>query len=72
LDQCKIGSRLLFAGNIVNQPYFKGIEYRISGELINTNKTMNKTFWLGVQPTVGPEQYEFIAQKLEAFFGIDF
>ena len=72
LDQFKIGSRLLFAGNLINQPYFQGIEYRTSGELTNTNRTMNQTLWLGVQPTVEPEQYEFIAQKLEEFFGVNF
>jgi CDP-4-dehydro-6-deoxyglucose reductase, E1 len=72
LDQFKIGSRLLFAGNLINQPYFQGIEYRISGELICTDRTMNQTFWLGVQPTVDHEQYNFIADKLEEFFGINF
>jgi CDP-6-deoxy-D-xylo-4-hexulose-3-dehydrase len=70
LDQFKIGSRLLFAGNIVNQPYFKNIKYRISGELTNTNRTMTQTLWLGVQPTIEHAQYEFIAQKLEEFFGV--
>lgn len=72
LDQFKIGSRLLFAGNLINQPYFNGIEYRVSGELTNTDRTMNQTLWLGVQPTVEPEQYEFIAEKLEEFFGLNF
>jgi len=72
LDQFKIGSRLLFAGNITNQPYFKGIEYRISGELKNTDIVMNNTFWLGVQPTLGEEHYNFVAGKLEEFFGIGF
>ena len=70
LDQFKIGSRLLFAGNLVNQPYFKDIEHRISGELTNTNRTMSQTLWLGVQPTIEHMQYEFIAQKLEEFFGV--
>ena len=72
LDQFKIGTRLLFAGNLINQPYFEGVTYRISGDLTNTDRTMNQTFWLGVQPTVSPEQYEFIAQKLEEFFGVGF
>lgn len=72
LDQFNIGSRLLFAGNLMNQPYFKDIEYRISGTLKNTDRTMNDTFWLGVQPTVNKEQYDFIASKLEEFFGIGF
>ena len=72
LDQFKIGSRLLFAGNLINQPYFKDIEYRISGVLTNTDRTMNDTFWLGVQPTVNKEHYDYIASKLEEFFGIGF
>lgn len=72
LDQYKIGSRLLFAGNIINQPYFKDIEYRVSGELINTDRTMRQTFWLGVQPTLDEEHYNFIAERLEEFFGINF
>ncbi len=52
LDQNKIGTRLLFAGNLVNQPYFENINYRISGNIDNTNITMNNTFWIGVQPAL--------------------
>lgn len=72
LDQFKIGTRLLFAGNLINQPYFEGVEYRVSGQLTNTDRTMRQTLWLGVQPTVEPEQYDFIAEKLEEFFGLGF
>jgi CDP-6-deoxy-D-xylo-4-hexulose-3-dehydrase len=72
LDQFKIGSRLLFAGNLTNQPYFKNLEYRISGDLTNTDRTMKQTFWLGVQPTLNEQHYNFIAQKLEEFFGVSF
>ena len=72
LDQYKIGTRLLFAGNLTNQPYFKDIEYRIAGSLENTDRTMNQTFWLGVQPTLSEEHYDFVAGKLEEFFGVNF
>ncbi|MGH1429890.1 MAG: lipopolysaccharide biosynthesis protein RfbH [Neptuniibacter sp.] len=72
LDQYKIGTRLLFAGNLTRQPYFKDVEYRVAGELINTDRTMNQTFWLGVQPSLGDEHYDFIAEKLEEFFGVGF
>ena len=72
LDQYKIGTRLLFAGNLINQPYFKGVEYRVSGSLENTDRTMNQTFWLGVQPTLGEEHYNFVAEKMEEFFGVNF
>ena len=72
LDQFKIGSRLLFAGNLINQPYFNEIKYRVSGDLKNTDRTMRQTLWLGVQPTVSKEHYNFIAEKLEEFFGVGF
>ena len=72
LDQYNIGTRLLFAGNLTNQPYFEGVEYKVSGSLKNTDRTMNQTFWVGVQPSLGQEHYNFIAEKLEEFFGINF
>ena len=72
LDQYNIGTRLLFAGNLIRQPYFTNIEYRVVGDLKNTDKTMNQTFWLGVQPSLNAEHYEYIAGKLEEFFGVGF
>ncbi|VAW64535.1 CDP-4-dehydro-6-deoxy-D-glucose 3-dehydratase [hydrothermal vent metagenome] len=72
LDQNKIGSRLLFSGNLVKQPYFSNVEYRVSGELKNTDITMNQTFWLGVHPALKKEQLNFIIKKLEEFFGTGF
>jgi CDP-6-deoxy-D-xylo-4-hexulose-3-dehydrase len=72
LDQNKIGTRLLFAGNLTRQPYFKDIEYRISGNLINTDITMNQTLWLGIYPGLGTAQLDYIAEKLEEFFGVGF
>lgn len=72
LDQFKIGSRLLFAGNLINQPYFKNINYRVFGELPNTDRTMRQTLWLGVQPTLDRQHYNFVADKLEEFFGLGF
>ena len=72
LDQNKIGTRLLFAGNLTRQPYFENVEYRISGKLTNTDITMNSTLWLGVFPALGKVQLDFIAEKLEEFFGVGF
>ncbi|MGF6214011.1 lipopolysaccharide biosynthesis protein RfbH [Comamonas sp. 4034] len=72
LDQHKIGTRLLFAGNLIRQPYFHNVEYRVVGELTNTDRTMNQTFWLGVQPSLGQEHFDFVGEKLEEFFGIGF
>jgi CDP-6-deoxy-D-xylo-4-hexulose-3-dehydrase len=72
LDDNKIGTRLLFAGNLLKQPYFKGVEYRVVGELTHTDITMNNTFWLGVQPALTNQQLDFVADKLEEFFGLNF
>lgn len=72
LDDNKIGSRLLFAGNLLKQPYFKDVEYRVVGDLIHTDITMNNTFWIGVQPALTNEQLDFVANKLEEFFGLNF
>lgn len=69
LDQYKIGTRLLFAGNLTRQPYFEGRSYRISGDLANTDNVMNNTFWIGVYPGLDEEMLDYVAQKLEAFFG---
>ena len=72
LDQHKIGTRLLFAGNLTKQPYFKGVEYRVVGDLTNTDITMNQTFWVGIYPALGEEHLDYIAEKLEEYFGVNF
>lgn len=72
LDQNKIGTRLLFAGNLTRQPYFHGVEYRVVGNLTNTDRTMNNTLWLGIFPALGEEHFDYIAEKMEEFFGVNF
>ena len=72
LDQNKVGTRLLFAGNLINQPYMQGAQFRVSGNLDNTNIVMNNTFWIGVQPSLTTEMLDFAASKIEAYLGINF
>ena len=72
LDQNKIGTRLLFAGNLTRQPYMAGSNYRVSGDLINTDIVMNNTFWVGVQPTLEKVMLEFVAKKIESYLGVNF
>jgi CDP-4-dehydro-6-deoxyglucose reductase, E1 len=72
LDQNKIGTRLLFAGNLIRQPYFEGIEYRVVGELANTDISMRQTLWLGIYPGLGQAHLDYVAEKLEEFFGVSF
>lgn len=72
LDQYKIGTRLLFAGNLTRQPYFEGVDYKIVGDLNKTDETMNQTLWLGIYPGLDTQQLDFIAEKMEEFFGVNF
>lgn len=67
LDFNKINSRLLFAGNIINQPYFKNINYRVSGDLEITNSVMNNTFWIGIYPALNSSHFDYIHQKFSTF-----
>ncbi|WP_334158420.1 lipopolysaccharide biosynthesis protein RfbH [Oryzomicrobium sp.] len=72
LEQRKIGSRLLFAGNITRQPYFLERTYRISGTLENADEIMQRTFWVGIWPGLDKEHLSYIAQSLGDFCGTNF
>jgi CDP-4-dehydro-6-deoxyglucose reductase, E1 len=72
LDQNRIGTRLLFAGNLTRQPYMSGKPFRVSGALTNTDIVMNQTFWLGVFPGLNTEHLDYVVEKLEEFFGLSF
>lgn len=70
LNQNNIGTRLLFAGNLLRQPSMKNVNYRVVGDLTNTDTVMNNTFWVGVFPGLQEEQLEFIAQTIKEFCGV--
>ena len=72
LDQNKVGTRLLFAGNLTRQPYMANAKYRISGELTNTDNVMNNTFWIGVQPSLTKSMMEYSCSKIESYLGVNF
>lgn len=69
LNDRKIGTRLLFAGNVIRQPYFEnyGISYRVSGELKNTDKIMSNTFWMGVYPGLSKEMLDYVIKSFREF-----
>ena len=72
LDERKIGTRLLFAGNLTRQPYMEGRNYRLPDNLDNTDTVMNNTFWVGVYPGLTEEMLEYMAVQIELFLGIGF
>lgn len=64
LEEKGVGTRLLFAGNLIKQPYFKnGVNYRVHGELKNTDLTMSNTFWIGVQPALTIEMLDYVIEQ---------
>ena len=64
----KIGTRLLFSGNITKQPAYLNKEFKVSGKLTNTDFIMENTFWVGVYPGLGEEQMNFISQEIKNCF----
>jgi len=68
LEKSLIGTRLLFAGNLTKQPYFKHLDYKISGQLLNTDIVMNDTFWIGVYPGINDNMIDYMLEILTDFF----
>ena len=67
LENQKIGTRLFFGGNILKQPAYKNISKRLIGELINSDKAMNDSFWIGVWPGIEKIHLEYIKNKLDKY-----
>jgi CDP-6-deoxy-D-xylo-4-hexulose-3-dehydrase len=68
LNDNKIGTRLLFSGNLTKQPYMKEVNFKVQGELKNTDFIMENTFWIGLYPGLTKEQLQYSALKIKVFF----
>ena len=67
LDAKKIATRLLFGGNLLRQPAYEGCEYRVVGELTNTDFVMNNVFWIGVYPGLTRPMLDFAVAAIAGF-----
>ncbi len=67
-NERKVGTRLLFAGNLLRQPYMKDRNYRTVGPVINSDIVMNRTFWIGVYPGLTQDHLDFTMDSLRRYF----
>ena len=67
LNANRIGTRLLFAGNLTRQPYMKGRAFRVHGDLTHSDKAMRDAFWIGVYPALTPEHIGYMVETIRSF-----
>ena len=67
LEEKKIGTRLVFSGNLLRQPAYRDIQRRVIGNLKNTDHVLTNSFWIGVWPGIGPEHVQYSCEQFDAF-----
>ncbi len=67
LEEKRIGTRLLFGGNLLRQPLYQGLNYRVIGDLSNADKIMSSVFWLGIYPGLTEEMLKYVVLTLKNF-----
>ena len=67
LDERKIGTRLLFGGNLTRQPAYRDVDFRVVGDLTNTDVVTERTFWIGVYPGLNVEMLQYVIDSIKSF-----
>ena len=67
LESRRIGTRLLFAGNLVRQPAYQGLRYRVVGDLVNSDYAMKQVLWIGLYPGLTAEMLEYTGESIREF-----
>ncbi len=67
LEETRVGTRLLFGGNLVRQPAYLGANFRIAGHLKNSDFVMNNVFWVGVYPGLTAPMLDFVVERIDEF-----
>ena len=67
LDERKIGTRLLFGGNLTRQPAYRDVDFRVVGDLTNTDIVTERTFWVGVYPGLNVEMLQYVIDSIKTF-----
>lgn len=68
LENNKVATRMLFGGNLIKQPAYKDVKYRVCGQLTNTDQVMNNLFWIGVYPGIDKARREYVVKIFNKFF----
>lgn len=70
LSARKVGTRLIFAGNLTKQPAYRGVDWRIVGDLVNTDIVMNRAFWVGLYPGLTTAMLDYVADSITEFMRV--